>query len=71
MRIAFAKSKSDAVAKEDGEERAAELAPSRAFAAGRPKPRAVEEDEDDDIIDDGSDGLGGYGGEGVVADDEY
>jgi len=62
----------DAVAKEDGEERAAELAPSRAPAAGRPKGgREIEEDDDDDIIDDGSDGLGGYGGEGVVADDEY
>ncbi|CZR59069.1 related to ELF1 Protein required for growth on glycerol mediumTranscription elongation factor, implicated in the maintenance of proper chromatin structure [Phialocephala subalpina] len=59
----------DAVAKEDGEERAGDIAPSR-IPTGRPKVRDRSEEEDD-IIDDGSDGMGGYGGEGVVADDEY
>ena len=59
----------DAVAKEDGEERAGDIAPSR-IPTGRPKARDRSEEEDD-IIDDGSDGMGGYGGEGVVADDEY
>jgi len=62
----------DAVAKEDGEERGGDFAPSRAPAAGRQNAgKARDEDDDDDIIDDGSDGMGGYGGEGVVADDEY
>lgn len=63
----------DAVAKEDVEEHGGEMAaPSRAPASGRPKAgRQASEEDDDDIIDDGSDGLGGYGGEGVVADDEY
>jgi len=65
----------DAVAKEDGDDRGGgDYAPSRAPAAGRSNAgRARDEDEednDDDIIDD-EDGLGGYGGEGVVADDEY
>ena len=66
----------DAVAKEDGEERAGGIhAPLRAPAASRSGGRARdEEDDDNDIIDDDDDdGLGGYGGdgEGIVADDEY
>lgn len=62
----------DAVAKEDGEERAAELAPSRAPTAGRPKQSRATEEEDDDIIDDDEDdGLIDYDAQGVVADDDY
>jgi len=68
----------DAVAKEDGEERAGgNHAPSRAPAAGRSHGGRAgdEEDDDNDIIDDeDDDGLGGYGGDGdggIVADDEY
>ena len=30
-----------------------------------------EDDNDDDIIEDEDDGIGGYGGEGIVADNEY
>ena len=63
----------DAVAKEDGEERAGEHAPSRP-AAGRAARRGDgDEDDVDDLIDDADadeDGMGGYGGEGI-ADDEY
>lgn len=64
----------DAVAKEHGEEHGRDgFAPSRSSAAvGRTSARAAadeDDDNDDDIIDD-EDGLGGYGGEGVVADDD-
>lgn len=42
-------------------------------AGGRSRARPRDEEDDDDIIDDADadDDLGGYGGEGVVADDEY
>lgn len=61
----------DAVAKEDGEDRAGEFAPSRP-AASRPSAARArsEEDDDNDIIDDEDDTMG-YSGEGVVADDDY
>jgi transcription elongation factor Elf1 len=62
----------DAVAKEDVEEGAGgEYAPSRP-AAGRPGGgRARDDDEDlEDLIDDEGEDAGGYGGNGVVADDE-
>jgi transcription elongation factor Elf1 len=65
----------DAVAKEDSEEHGVDFAPLRASAtAGRPsagRARDEEEDDNDDDIIDDEDGLGGYGGEGIVADDEY
>jgi len=65
----------DAVAREGEEDRGGDFAPSRAPAAGRPsagRGRDQEEEDDDDIIDDADeDGMGGYGGEGIVADDEY
>lgn len=67
----------DAVAKGDGEEIDGddrERIQARPVASGgRPRARPRDEEDDDDIIDDAdaSDGMGGYGGEGVVADDEY
>ncbi|TVY93630.1 Transcription elongation factor 1-like protein, partial [Lachnellula willkommii] len=64
----------DTVAKDDGEEGGGSFAPARAPVAGRPTVGNTrdedDDDEHDDIIDD-EDGLGGYGGHGVVADDEY
>jgi hypothetical protein len=67
----------DAVAKEDGEERAGKFAPSRAPASERPGTGRARDDEDDDDEDDDDadimedeDGLGGYRGEGIAADDE-
>ena len=67
----------DAVAKEHGEAQGgAGLASSRPVVAGGRIPRPGEDDEEDnidDLIDDADvedEGLGGYGGEGVVADDE-
>jgi transcription elongation factor Elf1 len=61
----------DAVAKEGEEDggHGGNYAPSRAPArpsAGRARD---EEEDDDDIIDDREDE--GYGGEGIVADDDY
>ncbi|KAL5319927.1 hypothetical protein ACEPPN_012986 [Leptodophora sp. 'Broadleaf-Isolate-01'] len=65
----------DAVAKGDGEEiDGEERAQARVpVAGGRSRARPRDEEDDDDIIDDADadDDLGGYGGEGVVADDEY
>ena len=66
----------DAVAKEDVNEGAGgggEYAPSRApvaRAAGR--GREEEEEDDDGFIEDDGDGAdgGGYGGEGIVADED-
>jgi transcription elongation factor Elf1 len=54
----------------DGE--GGEHAPARApvQAGGARQRNDEEEDNDDDIIDDEDDHIG-YGGEGVVADDEY
>lgn len=66
----------DAVAKEHGEDGGPSgegfAAARSSAAAGRPsaRPAAEEEDDNDDDIIDDEDGLGGYGGEGVVADDE-
>ena len=65
----------DAVAKEDVNEGAGgggEYAPSRAPVA-RAAGRGREEEEDDDgFIEDDGDGAdgGGYGGEGIVADED-
>jgi transcription elongation factor Elf1 len=61
----------DAVAKEGGAEAAGDYAPTRSpVAAGRPAARQRSEDDDDldGAVDD--DGMDGYGGEGIVADDE-
>ena len=62
----------DAVAKEGGVDAAGDFAPARSpVASGRPAARQRSEDDDDDLdggVDD--DGMDGYGGEGVVADDE-
>ncbi|KAG9247889.1 putative transcription elongation factor [Calycina marina] len=66
----------DAVAKENGDKEG-EYAPERApTQGGRPSGgRQMEEEEDDnDIIDDEDDDLapiGGYGAEGIEADDDY
>jgi len=66
----------DAVAKEDGEERAGNFAPSRAPAserleAGRTRNEDEDEDEDnDDEIMENEDGLGRHRGVDIVADDE-
>ena len=61
----------DTVAKE-GQAEAAGGAPTRSpVTAGRPTARKGSEDDDDDLggaADD--DGMDGYGGEGIVADDE-
>ncbi|KAH7321906.1 putative transcription elongation factor [Rhexocercosporidium sp. MPI-PUGE-AT-0058] len=67
----------DAVAKGDGEEvdgedRAQARVPA-AGGGGRPRARPRDEEDDDDLIDDAdadADDLG-YGGDGIVADDEY
>jgi transcription elongation factor Elf1 len=61
----------DAVAKEDVEEHGGEFAPSR--PANRSSGgRARDDDEDlEDLIDDEGEDAGGYGGEGIVGDDEY
>lgn len=64
----------DSVAKGDGEEIDPENAMARVPVAGRQRPKARDEEDDDDLIDDADadeDGMGGYGGDGVVADDEY
>ncbi|KAH8598041.1 transcription elongation factor Elf1 like-domain-containing protein [Bisporella sp. PMI_857] len=64
----------DAVAKEDGaQNNGGSYAPSRAQASGGRSAvgRQRDDEDDDDIIDDDDDGAGGYGGEGIVADDEY
>lgn len=64
----------DAVAREGEEDRGGDFAPSRAPVAGRPSAGRArdQEEDDDDIIDDADeDGMDGYGGEGIVADDEY
>ncbi|KAH8683093.1 transcription elongation factor Elf1 like-domain-containing protein [Tricladium varicosporioides] len=64
----------DAVAKANGGEEGD--IPARAPVAGRPSGgggRARDEDDDDnddDILND-EDGMGGYGGDGIVADDDY
>ncbi|KAG0648434.1 Transcription elongation factor 1 [Hyphodiscus hymeniophilus] len=63
----------DAVAKGGAEEAAADYAPSRSpITAGRPAARHRSVDDEDDLggADDDDDGMDGYGGEGVVADDE-
>lgn len=63
----------DAVAKEHGEGQGAQgVAPPRAPPPVR-RPSARAEDEEEDINDDdilNNDGLGGYRGAGIVADDE-
>ncbi|KAL2068357.1 hypothetical protein VTL71DRAFT_16455 [Oculimacula yallundae] len=73
----------DAVAKGDGDEIDPDdrdrdpRAQAKIPASGNARPRARPRDEDedvDDLIDDADadeDDLGGYGGDGVVADDEY
>ena len=66
----------DAVAKEDGDERARNFALPRAPASERPaagRTRNEDEyndDDNDDEIMENEDGLGGYRGAGIVADDE-
>lgn len=61
----------DAVAKEGGI--GDDLAPARQMGgSGRGIDRDRERESDNDIIDDeDDDGAGGYGGDGIVADDEY
>jgi hypothetical protein len=60
----------DAVAKEGGEAAGDYTSARSPVAAGRPA-RNRSEDDDDDIGGDGDDdGMDGYGGEGIVADDE-
>ncbi|KAF4634662.1 hypothetical protein G7Y89_g3443 [Cudoniella acicularis] len=64
----------DAVAQKGSEEGGGDLAPSRVPAAGRMgagRARDEEDDDNDDDILDDEDGLDGYGGDGIVADDEY
>ena len=65
----------DQVAKDHGAEKGGDYAPSRAAASdGRPGASRArdEEDDDNDIIDDeDEDGAGGYGADGIAADDEY
>ena len=63
----------DAVAKEDVEERGGGGFAASRPAAGRPSGgRARDEDEDiDDLIDDEGEDAGGYGGDGIAADDDY
>jgi transcription elongation factor Elf1 len=62
----------DAVAKGGGAEVSGDYAPSRTPAAAKSSAARArsEEDDDNDIIDDEDDTMG-YGGEGVVGDDEY
>ena len=62
----------DAVAKEGGADAAEDYSPIRSpVAAGRPAARRRSVDEDDDLEGTGDDdGMDGYGGEGIVADDE-
>jgi len=62
----------DAVAKEGGGEAAGDYAPTRSpVAAGRQAARQRSEDDDDlDGAADDDDGMNGYGGEGIVVDDE-
>lgn len=62
----------DAVAKEGGGEAAADYAPTRSpVAAGRPAARNRSEEDDDDLGGaEDDDGMDGYGGDGIVADDE-
>ena len=61
----------DAVAKEgdDGGDLAPERAPARRSSGAAGKGDADDDDNDDDIMGD-EDGMGGYGGDGIVADDE-
>lgn len=62
------------MAKEGGGEAAGDYAPTRSpVAAGRPAARNRSEEDEDDLDgagDDDDDGMDGYGGEGIVADDE-
>lgn len=61
----------DAVAKEGGGEAAGDYAPTRSpVAAGRSAARQRSEDDDDLDGAGDDDGMDGYGGEGIVADDE-
>lgn len=61
----------DAVAKEaDDRDFAPERAPARRQSGAASKGDEDDEDNDDDIMGD-EDGMGGYGGDGIVADDEY
>ncbi|TGO60146.1 hypothetical protein BCON_0038g00430 [Botryotinia convoluta] len=61
----------DAVAKEgdDGGDLAPERAPARRSSGAAGKGDADDDDNDDDIMGD-EDEMGGYGGDGIVADDE-
>ncbi|RAL60186.1 hypothetical protein DID88_000808 [Monilinia fructigena] len=60
-----------AVAKEaDDRDFAPERAPARRQSGAAAKGDEDDEDNDDDIMGD-EDGMGGYGGDGIVADDEY
>jgi len=65
----------DQVAKDHGAEKGGNHELSRASASGgrQGAGRARdEEDDDNDIIDDeDEDGAGGYGADGIAADDEY
>ena len=60
------------MAKEGGGDAAADYAPTRSpVAAGRSAARNRSVDDEDDLGDaEDDDGMDGYGGEGVVADDE-
>jgi transcription elongation factor Elf1 len=61
----------DAVAKEGGGEAADDYAPTGSpVAAGRPAARNRSEDDEDIGGAEDDDGMDGYGGEGIVADDE-
>jgi hypothetical protein len=58
------------VAQGTGEDNGGDLAPARAPTRPGAKRANDDEDDDNDIIDDEDDQIG-YGGDGVVADDEY
>lgn len=58
----------DAVAKEKTDESTGNYAPARHPTQDRDRAGG---DRDIDIDDGDEDGYGGYGGEGIVADDEY
>ncbi|QSZ34810.1 hypothetical protein DSL72_007669 [Monilinia vaccinii-corymbosi] len=62
----------DAVAKEGdvGGDFAPERAPARRQSGAAAKGDEDDDDNDDDIMGD-EDGMGGYRGDGIVADDEY
>lgn len=63
----------DEVAKQDRAEKGGDHAPSKGpTSTGGQNARARSDEDEDDIIDDeDDDGAGAYGGDGIVADDEY